>query len=173
MASCSPWLDSATWRPSSAAPTPTTWTITAPGLRAAAEQHIVAPLADVGLTKSELRTLGATLGVRIADKPAAPCLASRIPYGQEVTPDKLARIDRAETVLRELGFRECRVRHHDQLARIELPADQIPRLADPCLRAEIDAKLRALGFAYVALDLRGFRSGSLNDVILGTGLRDD
>jgi len=138
-----------------------------PGLQAADEQHVQAPLAAVGLTKAELRQLGAELGLSIHDKPASPCLSSRIPYGEPVTPEKLRRIDEAETFLRALGFRECRVRHHENLARIEVPAAEVGRFADAELRALVDSKLRALGFRHVALDLRGFRSGSLNEVLLG------
>jgi uncharacterized protein len=138
-----------------------------PGLQAADEQHVQAPLAAVGLTKAELRQLGAELGLSVHDKPASPCLSSRIPYGEPVTPEKLRRIDEAETFLRALGFRECRVRHHDRLARIEVSAAEMGRFADAELRALVDSKLRAFGFRYVALDLRGFRSGSLNEVLLG------
>ncbi len=137
-----------------------------PGLQAGAEQQVRAPLAEAGLTKAELRAIAAELGLSIADKVASPCLSSRVPYGEPVTVEKLARIDAAETYLRELGFAECRVRHHEKLARIEVPADQIVRLADAGLRARVDAKLRELGFQYVALDLRGFRSGSLNEVLV-------
>ncbi len=140
-----------------------------PGLQAAAEQCVAAPLAEVGLTKAELRAIGAELGLSIYDKPASPCLSSRIPYGETVTPEKLQRIDEAETFLRQLGFRECRVRHHEQLARIEVSAVDLPRFADRELRARVDGRLRELGFLYVTLDLRGFRSGSLNEVLLGAG----
>ncbi len=136
-----------------------------PGLQAADEHQVVSPLAEVGLSKAELRQIGAELGLAIHDKPAAPCLSSRIPYGQQVTPEKLSRIDQAEAFLRELGFRECRVRHHDRLARIEVPAAELGRFADADLRRRIDARLRELGFQYVTLDLRGFRSGSLNEVL--------
>lgn len=136
-----------------------------PGLQAANEQHVLAPLAEVGITKAEVREIGAALGVPIHAKPASPCLSSRIPYGEPVTPEKLQRIDAAETYLRELGFAECRVRHHAQLARIEVPATDLDRFADAELRARVDARLRELGFQYVALDLRGFRSGSLNEVV--------
>lgn len=136
-----------------------------PGLRAADEHQVRAPLAEAGLTKIELRQLAAELGLSIHDKPASPCLSSRIPYGEPVTPEKLRRIDAAETFLRELGFRECRVRHHDRLARIEVPPAQIARICEPDTRAQVEAKLRALGFQYVTLDLRGFRSGSLNEVL--------
>lgn len=136
-----------------------------PGLQAANEQHVLAPLAEVGITKAEVRQIGAALGILIHAKPASPCLSSRIPYGEPVTPEKLQRIDAAETYLRELGFAECRVRHHAQLARIEVPATDLARFADAELRARVDARLRELGFQYVALDLRGFRSGSLNEVV--------
>ncbi len=141
-----------------------------PGLKAAAERAVRAPLAEAGLTKADLRALAAALGLSIHDKPASPCLASRVPYGEAVTPEKLARIDAAETFLRSLGFRECRVRHHADLARIEVPAAEVARLVAPDLRARVDARLRELGFRYVTLDLRGFRSGSLNEVLLGSGL---
>ncbi len=141
-----------------------------PGLQAADEQHVYAPLAEAGLTKAEVRRLGAEFGLSIHDKPAAPCLSSRIPYGEPVTPEKLQRIDAAETFLRALGFRECRVRHHAQMARIEVPPAEIGRFADPGLRTRVDDQLRALGFRYVTLDLRGFRSGSLNEILLGNAL---
>jgi uncharacterized protein len=142
-----------------------------PGLEAASEQHVAAPLADAGITKADLRAIAVELGLSIHDKPASPCLASRLPYGEQVTPEKLRRIDAAETFLRELGFRECRVRHHERLARIEISAADLGRCVDPALRARIDARLRELGFQYVTLDLRGFRSGSLNELLLGGGLR--
>jgi uncharacterized protein len=136
-----------------------------PGLQATAEQNVHTPLADCGITKPELREMAAELGLSIHDKPASPCLSSRVPYGARITAEKLRQIDAAETFLRELGFPECRVRHHDTLARIEVPAAQIARFADPQFRTEVDAKLRELGFQYIALDLRGFRSGSLNEVL--------
>lgn len=137
-----------------------------PGLRAAEEHTVYAPLAEVGITKAELREIAAELGLSIHDKPASPCLSSRVQYGEAITPDKLRRIDAAETFLRELGFRECRVRHHVNLARIEVPPTEIHRFADPQLRAKVDTKLRELGYQYVAIDLRGFRSGSMNEVLL-------
>lgn len=142
-----------------------------PGLQAAAEQHVLAPLADAGITKNDLRAIARAAGLDIAEKPASPCLSSRVQYGESITPEKLARIDAAETFLRTLGFRECRVRHHDNLARIEVPAAELSRFADVELRGRVDHALRALGYQYVALDLRGFRSGSLNEVHLGAGLR--
>lgn len=141
-----------------------------PGQRAAEEHHIRAPLADADITKAELRQIAAHLGLSIHDKPASPCLSSRIPYNQEVTVEKIERIDAAETFLRQLGFRECRVRHHELLARIEVPPTELQRFTDPELRAKVDNHLRSLGFKYVTLDLRGFRSGSLNEILLGRGL---
>jgi len=142
-----------------------------PGLQAAAEHKVVAPLADAGITKADLRDIAADLGLSIHDKPASPCLSSRVPYGEAVTPEKLRQIDAAETYLRELGFRECRVRHHENLARIEVPPAEIARFADPDFRAQVDARFREIGYKYVALDLRGFRSGSLNEVLLGPQLQ--
>ncbi len=136
-----------------------------PGMRAATELGVVSPLIEAGLGKSELRALAAELGLTIHDKPASPCLSSRVPYGQSITPEKLRVIDEAETYLREQGFRQCRVRHHDQLARIEVPASEIDRFADADLRGRVDNRLRELGFQYVTLDLRGFRSGSLNETL--------
>jgi len=137
-----------------------------PGLQAAEEFGVRAPLAEVGLTKAEVRELAGVLGLSICDKPASPCLSSRVPYGEPINPQKLRRIDQAESFLRELGFRECRVRHHNHLARIEVPPDQIQRFADPDLRQRVEQKLLDLGYHYVTLDLRGFRSGSLNEAIL-------
>ena len=140
-----------------------------PGLKAADEHGIAAPLAACGITKAELRQMAAHLGLSVADKPASPCLSSRVQYGEAITPEKLAMIDAAETYLRSLGFRECRVRHHDKLARIEVPAAEVGRLVDGELRDQVDRRLREIGYQYVALDLRGFRSGSMNEAILGVG----
>lgn len=140
-----------------------------PGLKAAAEHRVSAPLADCGITKAVLRAMAATVGLSIYDKPASPCLSSRVQYGEAITPEKLRMIDAAETFLRELGFRECRVRHHDKLARIEVPADEIERLMEPDLRGRVETHLHELGYQYVTVDLRGFRSGSMNEVLLGNG----
>ncbi|MCP4592708.1 MAG: ATP-dependent sacrificial sulfur transferase LarE [bacterium] len=136
-----------------------------PGIRAASERGVRSPAAEVGLTKSDIRTLSGEWGLPTSDKPASPCLASRIAYGEEVTAEKLQVIADAERFLRELGLREFRVRHHGNLARIEVPPDRIAELAQPEFRESIDRRLRELGFTFVALDLRGFRSGSLNEVI--------
>ena len=134
-----------------------------PGLRAAREHSVEAPLATAGLAKDEIRTLAREAGLRVADKPASPCLASRFAYGVRVTPEGLERIDRAEEAVRSLGFEVFRVRDHGDLARVEVPADQIARAAS--LREEIESRLRALGWRYVTLDLTGFRSGSLNEAL--------
>ncbi|RMF72932.1 MAG: ATP-dependent sacrificial sulfur transferase LarE [Planctomycetota bacterium] len=142
-----------------------------PGLTAAENHGVVAPLADCGVGKAELRAMAAALGLSIHDKPASPCLSSRVQYGEQITPEKLRRIDAAESFLRSLGFRELRVRHHDTLARIEVPPEEIARFVDAKLRERIDVELRRLGYQYVTLDLRGFRSGSMNEVLLGAGLR--
>jgi uncharacterized protein len=139
-----------------------------PGLAAAREFGVHAPLAEAGLSKAELRRLAAEFGLSIRDKPASPCLASRVPYGEPITIEKLGCIDAAETFLRELGFRECRVRHHGRLARIEVPATEIQRLAADGVRVRVLAHLQELGYQYVTLDLRGFRSGSLNEVLPDT-----
>ncbi len=141
-----------------------------PGMRAATEHRVVSPLLECQLTKADVRDLAAHWGLPVWDKPASPCLSSRVAYGQEVTPERLAMIERAEQALRELGLRELRVRYHGgDLARIEVPAAELPRLASPEVSARLTARLKSLGFRYVTLDLEGFRSGSLN--VLGQGFR--
>jgi uncharacterized protein len=137
-----------------------------PGLQAAGEFHVRSPAAEAGLTKAEIRKLSAQLGLPTADKPASPCLSSRVQYGETITPEKLRMIEAAEKFLREqFGIAECRVRHHHNLARIEVPVEHIPKLAAPPAAARLDAYFRSLGYAYVTLDLRGFRSGSMNEVV--------
>lgn len=136
-----------------------------PGIQAGKERDVRAPLAEVGMTKDEIRVLSERFGLPTYDKPASPCLSSRIQYGEEITPEKLRRIEQGEKLLRSLGFRECRVRHHHNLARIEVPADEIERLCQPETRRQIDAAFREFGYTFVCVDLRGFRSGSLNEVI--------
>lgn len=136
-----------------------------PGLEAAKEHGVLSPCVDAGLTKSEIRELSAAMGLPTHDKPAAPCLSSRVQYGEEITSEKLHMIEQAENLLRDMGFRECRVRHHNNLARIEVPVEQIARVIEPNTRNAIDAAFRDFGYAYVTIDLRGFRSGSLNEVI--------
>lgn len=137
-----------------------------PGLAAARERSVQTPLADAGLTKAEVRALSRASGLPTADKPASPCLASRFAYGVWVTREGLRRIDRAEEVLRSLGFVEFRVRDHGDLARVEVPRSDLERAAS--LHDQIATALRALGFRYVTLDLTGFRSGSLNEVLTPT-----
>lgn len=135
-----------------------------PGMQAAREFRVRSPLIEAGLDKNEVRALARQWGLPVWDKPATPCLSSRIAYGLEVTPERVGRVDQAECYLhRELGLRELRVRHEaNDLARIEIPVAALPRLADLELRQRICEKLHALGFKYVTLDLDGFRSGSMN-----------
>jgi uncharacterized protein len=141
-----------------------------PGAQAAKEFQVRAPLKEVGLTKAEIRTLSAQLGLPTADKPQLACLSSRIPYGERVTPEKLRMIEEAENVLRELGFYEVRVRHHElgqhpqtHLARIELGSDEIPRLLEDGAFVKVAEQLKALGYTQVTLDLAGYRRGSMNE----------
>lgn len=136
-----------------------------PGLKAADEHSVASPAADAGLNKKDIRELSRRWGLPTHDKPAAPCLSSRVQYGEVITPEKLGRIAAAEALLKQLGFRECRVRHHDNLARIEIPAAELPSATQPGVAAVIDGEFRRLGYQYVTLDLGGFRSGSMNDVI--------
>ena len=145
-----------------------------PGGQAASEFQVRAPLKEAGLTKAEIRELSATLGLPTADKPQMACLSSRIPYGEEVSPEKLRMIEAAENVLRDMGFYEVRVRHHElaasssqggtgALARIELGASELPRLLAEDAFAQVAKALREIGYAHVTLDLQGYRRGSLNE----------
>jgi uncharacterized protein len=134
-----------------------------PGLVAAREHGIKSPLVEAGLTKEEIRSLSRELELPTWDQPASPCLSSRFPTGLPITLERLTQVDRAEAVLREKGFREFRVRHHQDMARIELAQSEMGRLFDDALRADVVAALRALGFRHVAMDLSGFRSGSLHE----------
>jgi uncharacterized protein len=136
-----------------------------PGRQAAREFGVRSPLDEAGLTKAEIRELSRRAGLPTWDEPASACLSSRIPYFSEVTEEKLRRIERAEDILRDLGFRICRVRHHDTLARLELGQDEIARALEPSMAETIDRELRALGYAHVTIDLRGYRMGSLNDAL--------
>lgn len=136
-----------------------------PGQRAARERGVRAPLDEAGLTKADIRALARSLGLPIWDKPALACYSSRIPYGTPVTVAALAQIGRAERALRALGFRQVRVRHHDTVARIELDPADFPRLLDADLRGAVVAAVRAAGYPYVTLDLRGYRTGSLNEAL--------
>jgi pyridinium-3,5-biscarboxylic acid mononucleotide sulfurtransferase len=131
-----------------------------PGARAAMNHNVLRPLADAGMTKLAVRTLARALGLQVADKPAAPCLASRIPHYHVVTPTKLSQIDRAESALRQLGFAELRVRHHDDIARIELPAPDLIRAVSDPLRTKVLDAVRSAGFRFVAVDVGGIQSGA-------------
>jgi pyridinium-3,5-biscarboxylic acid mononucleotide sulfurtransferase len=131
-----------------------------PGQRAAAEAGAAFPLVTAGLAKADVRSASRRLGLRTWDKPAAACLASRVPYGTEVSVAVLSRVERAEAVLHELGFRQVRVRHYGDTARIEVDLTELDRVLD--VRAEVVAGVRAAGYRYVTLDLEGFRSGNLN-----------
>ena len=131
-----------------------------PGARAAREHAVAHPLADAGATKEDIRAIARAFGLASADKPAAPCLASRIPHGEEVTAAKLDQIDAAEDAVLAAGFTDCRVRHHGTVARVEVPADELGRLADAELRRALVNGVRAAGFAHVAVDLEGIRSGA-------------
>jgi len=136
-----------------------------PGRQAAREFGVLSPLDEAGLTKQEIRELAKRAGLSTWDEPASACLSSRIPYHSEVTPEKLRTIEAAERVLRTLGFRVFRVRHHDAIARLELGRDEIARAFDPAVADALDRELRALGYAHVAVDLRGYRLGSLNEAL--------
>jgi len=133
-----------------------------PGMRAAEDRQVLAPLLDAGIDKEDVRALARAAGLVVREKPAAACLASRIPVGTEVTAERLSQVGRAEAGLRELGFRQLRVRHHDEVARLELDAEGMKMLEDPELRVEAVRRVREAGFRFVALDLEGYRTGSLN-----------
>jgi len=136
-----------------------------PGHRAADEHRVLSPLLDAGLGKGEIRALSAAAGLETAELPASACLSSRVPYGMEVTPEKLAQIDRAEDALRALGYRQLRVRHHGDLARVELAREEMPRaLAPDALRA-LSRAVHEAGFRWVAVDADGYRMGSANEVL--------
>jgi uncharacterized protein len=137
-----------------------------PGLTAAAEHRVRHPLQEAGFSKADVRALARAWGLPTWDKPASPCLSSRLAPGVEVTRERTARVEAAEEYLRSFGLRECRVRLHEgELARVEIPAGEIARFADPAVREPLAARLRELGFRFVTLDLEGFRSGSLNTLV--------
>jgi uncharacterized protein len=143
-----------------------------PGLRAAKEQQVRSPLAECGLTKAEIRALAAYWNLPIWDKPATPCLSSRIAYGEEVTPERLAMVDQAERYLRASGIQPLRVRYHKgDMARIEVGPETIERFLDPQFRRQVIEQLKNAGFKYVSLDLEGFRSGSLNEILPADSLQ--
>jgi len=133
-----------------------------PGHRAASEHRVLAPLLDAGLTKAEIRELSRVAGLTTWDRPASACLSSRIPYGTKVTIENLGQIERGEAVLRELGFRQFRLRHHDALARVEIAQDELARALDTEMAAVITFRIKQVGYTYVTLDPDGYRQGSLN-----------
>jgi len=134
-----------------------------PGAKAAKEAGVCAPLQEAGLTKSEIREISKELSLPTWDKPSLACLASRIPYGVEITPKALYQVEKAEAALRRLGFRQVRVRHHDTVARIEVESNDIPRLIK--MREEVVKEIKAAGYLYVTVDLEGYRTGSMNEAL--------
>lgn len=142
-----------------------------PGQRAAQEHEVLAPLADAGLTKVEVRALAKAAGYPLWDRPAAPCLSSRVEYGRTVTREVLSQVEQAEESMRQLGFREFRVRHHGELARVEIARAEMPKALSMETLDAITAALRGAGFQYITLDCAGFRSGSLNAVLPAEVLR--
>jgi pyridinium-3,5-biscarboxylic acid mononucleotide sulfurtransferase len=143
-----------------------------PGMRAAKEAGARAPLLDAGLTKDDVRALSRERGLPTWDKPAMACLASRFPYQARITAEGLGRVEAAEEILRgEFGLRQVRVRHHDTVARLEIEVSDFPRLLDPQNRQRVVARLKELGYSYVTLDLAGFRSGSMNEVLPSSEIR--
>jgi uncharacterized protein len=136
-----------------------------PGQQAAAVHHALAPLATAQLSKSEIRTLARAAGLALADKPASACLSSRIEYGRPVTVENLAQVEQAEDALHDLGFAQVRVRHHGNLARIEIAREDLPRALSVAMLDRITAALRPIGFTYITLDTQGYRTGSMNDML--------
>jgi uncharacterized protein len=136
-----------------------------PGQIAARKHHVAAPLLEAGLTKQEIRELAHSAGLRVWDKPASACLSSRIEYGRAVTREALSTVEQGEDALRDLGFRQFRVRHHGEIVRIEIARDEMPRALSPAMAAEFSCIFKALGFKFVTLDLEGFRSGSMNSLL--------
>jgi pyridinium-3,5-biscarboxylic acid mononucleotide sulfurtransferase len=133
-----------------------------PGMESARQRHVRAPLIDAGLGKAEIRDLSRALGLPTWDKPSFACLSSRFQYGDKITAEKLRQVDAAEEFVRSMGFRQFRVRHHDKLARLEIPLEDLPRLWEDGRREAIVKRFRELGFVYVTIDLSGFNSGSAN-----------
>jgi len=134
-----------------------------PGLKALKELGIRSPLREAGFTKKEIRQLSKKLKLPTFDKPSLACLASRFPYGQEINQKKLTMVDKAEAYLHTLNFKQCRVRHHDSIARIEVDQEDLERFFGPTVREQINKKFKKLGFTYITLDLEGYRSGSMNE----------
>jgi len=136
-----------------------------PGGQAKEELGVRSPLLEAGFTKQEIRTLSKELGLPTWDKPSFACLSSRFPYGVRITPEQLGMIDRAEAFLKGLGFRQVRVRVHGDVARVEVEPEEMPRMFHDDLAAQVARELKRIGFAYVSLDLEGYRTGSMNEVL--------
>ncbi len=136
-----------------------------PGHRAASEREVLSPLLDAGLAKRDIRALSRAAGLPTAELPASACLSSRLPYGTEVTPERLRQVEEGEERLRGLGFRQVRLRHHGPLARIEIAPDELGRALDPEMTRRMAAAIKPLGFRWVSLDLEGYRTGSLNEIL--------
>jgi pyridinium-3,5-biscarboxylic acid mononucleotide sulfurtransferase len=136
-----------------------------PGQQAARQHGVAAPLLEAGMTKQDIRELARIAGLRIWDKPASACLSSRVEYGRPVTPEALRVVEQGEDALRQMGFRQVRVRDHGKIVRIEIARDELPRALNPEMAAEFSRIFKTLGFSYVTLDLEGFRSGSMNAVL--------
>jgi len=134
-----------------------------PGIKAATEHGVISPLAEVGLTKTDIRTLSQKMNLPTWDKPAQACLASRVAYGTQISSELLTRIGAAEGLLRDLGFNQLRVRDHDTIARIELPVGKFDKLLTPSIKQKITTSFKALGYKYITIDIEGFRSGSMNE----------
>lgn len=144
-----------------------------PGHRAAEEHQVLAPLTDVSLSKAEIRTLSRAAGLPTADLPASACLASRLPYGTEVTPERLRQVEEGEERLHALGFQQLRLRHHGEIARLEIDPSELKRALDPEMAKAMVAAIKPLGFRYVSLDLEGYRSGALNEVLWPVRKQDE
>jgi pyridinium-3,5-biscarboxylic acid mononucleotide sulfurtransferase len=142
-----------------------------PGIKAATERRVRHPLVEAELGKAEIRALSRAFGLKTWDRPASPCLSSRFPYGTEITPEALRQVEAGEQLLHALGFRVARVRYHGEVARLELESSEIARVFAPEIRDAVDREFRKLGFRFVTIDLRGFRSGSLNEGIVSGARR--
>jgi uncharacterized protein len=136
-----------------------------PGHRAANEHGVLSPFLDVALSKSEIRTLSRDVGLPTADLPSSACLSSRLPYGTEVTDERLRQVEQGEQRLRDLGFAQVRLRHHGEVARIEIEPSELPKALDPAMARAIAQAIKPLGFQFVSLDLEGYRTGALNEVL--------
>ncbi len=144
-----------------------------PGIQAAEQRRVRHPLVEAGMTKAEIREASRALGLPTWDRPASPCLSSRFPYGTEITLEGLQKVERGETLLHAMGFRVARVRYHGEVARLEVETSELPRLLEDSTREIIDREFKKIGFRFVAVDLKGFRSGSLNEGIVLNRPRDE